>query len=365
MEYLKPEQYYSDRYDLHTIETCMRHYSNLKIEMYQKRDELNDHDDETFEKEVHKMVSYFINTIKIDRFRYKKEKLDEWMDRDRQIQEKYDQATPLDNLLCHLCNSPTKVMMKDMFHAYDENAQVLFMYECVNCEKRQAFFEDGSEWKPKEKLCPNCHTPVEEKAQKDDRAITTTYWCNDCSHTDQDVLELTDNTEFKERESREKALLEKYRDEFCYTDEVGLEAVHSFDRLIAFVKGMREKEKQDKDPVFQQARQLKKLRASKLQEIIRKAVESKGYMDLQFDKPELGKYVTIGFSVNDTNEEREEYDSRRALKRIITNSLKDTNWRLMTEGISYRIGILTGKLKAYERGEDLAELLKREQKTKH
>jgi len=239
------------------------------------------------------------------------------------------------------------------------------MYECVNCEKRQAFFEDGSEWKPKEKLCPNCHTPVEEKAQKDDRAITTTYWCNDCSHTDQDVLELTDNTEFKERESREKALLEKYRDEFCYTDEVGLEAVHSFDRLIAFVKGMREKEKQDKDPVFQQARQLKKLRASKLQEIIRKAVESKGYMDLQFDKPELGKYVTIGFSVNDTNEEREEYDSRRALKRIITNSLKDTNWRLMTEGISYRIGILTGKLKAYERGEDLAELLKREQKTKH
>lgn len=37
----------------------------------------------------------------------------------------------------------------------------------------------------------------------------------------------------------------------------------------------------------------------------------------------------------------------------------DTNWRLMTDGISYRTGILTGRLRAYETEEDLLRLVKK------
>jgi hypothetical protein len=62
--------------------------------------------------------------------------------------------------------------------------------------------------------------------------------------------------------------------------------------------------------------------------------------------------------VLETKDNRNEYDSQRILKKIIRGLLKDTNWRLMSEGINYRLGILTGRLKAYEREEDLIKILR-------
>lgn len=56
-------------------------------------------------------------------------------------------------------------------------------------------------------------------------------------------------------------------------------------------------------------------------------------------------------------EDRKEYDSTNKLKKLIKVALEETNWRLMTDGIHYRLGILTGRLKAYEREEDLVKLV--------
>ncbi len=61
--------------------------------------------------------------------------------------------------------------------------------------------------------------------------------------------------------------------------------------------------------------------------------------------------------------DREEYDSKKALKKLIEGILADTTWRLMSDGISYRLGILTGRLKAHEREEDLMKLVKPESKS--
>lgn len=45
---------------------------------------------EAFDKDVHKIASYTINVIKIERYRRRKQTIDEWMERDRKTQEKYD-----------------------------------------------------------------------------------------------------------------------------------------------------------------------------------------------------------------------------------------------------------------------------------
>lgn len=37
--------------------------------------------------------------------------------------------------------------------------------------------------------------------------------------------------------------------------------------------------------------------------------------------------------------------------------LEDTNWRLASSGISYRLGYLTGRLRAFEREEDMRQLV--------
>ncbi|HET7320221.1 MAG TPA: hypothetical protein VFI84_01380, partial [Candidatus Saccharimonadales bacterium] len=59
-----------------------------------------------------------------------------------------------------------------------------------------------------------------------------------------------------------------------------------------------------------------------------------------------------------------DYTSRYTLKKTIQKALTDTNWRLMSDGISYRLGYLNGRLRAYEKEEDLVELVKRDKKIK-
>jgi len=45
------------------------------------------------------------------------------------------------------------------------------------------------------------------------------------------------------------------------------------------------------------------------------------------------------------------------LKKLVDRALSDTNWRLMSDGISYRLGYLNGRLRAYEREDDLKTLV--------
>ena len=73
---------------------------------------------------------------------------------------------------------------------------------------------------------------------------------------------------------------------------------------------------------------------------------------LNFDSIETKKHVIISFSVQDPTE-RNNDESPKKLQKLIKRVLLHHNWRLMSDGISYRLGILTGRLKAYETEDDL------------
>jgi len=60
----------------------------------------------------------------------------------------------------------------------------------------------------------------------------------------------------------------------------------------------------------------------------------------------------------DSKSDRKDYDSRKTLKKLVDSALEETNWRLMSDGISYRLGYLNGRVKAYESEEDLRKLVK-------
>tara|TARA_R100000655_G_scaffold69995_1_gene108205 strand:+ start:117 stop:374 length:258 start_codon:yes stop_codon:yes gene_type:complete len=75
-------------------------------------------------------------------------------------------------------------------------------------------------------------------------------------------------------------------------------------------------------------------------------------MEFHLDKPEMGRDVYVGFSCLDSKSDRNDYDSRKTLK----SALEDTNWRLMSDGISYRLVYLNGRVKAHESEEDLKKL---------
>jgi hypothetical protein len=72
--------------------------------------------------------------------------------------------------------------------------------------------------------------------------------------------------------------------------------------------------------------------------------------------------MAIPFSCLDNKPERESHDSRMELKKLITTTLADTNWQLMSDGVHYRLGYLSGRIRAYESDEDLRKLVERQTK---
>ena len=103
---------------------------------------------------------------------------------------------------------------------------------------------------------------------------------------------------------------------------------------------------------------LKKLTIVALENLLVPLCKKAKYIKFQFGTPDMGKDLIVPFTVHEANPEREDLASSHDLKKLIKKALEDTNWRLMSDGVSYRIGILTGRLRAYEREEDLLKLVK-------
>lgn len=100
---------------------------------------------------------------------------------------------------------------------------------------------------------------------------------------------------------------------------------------------------------------LQKLTVPQLKEQVTEALGKK-YSNIVFEKPDLGRIVSIEFSVEEMSTDNER-ESVHKLRKLLQTLLQDTNWRLMTDGINYRLGLLTGRLRVYETEEDLVKLM--------
>jgi DNA replicative helicase MCM subunit Mcm2 (Cdc46/Mcm family) len=65
------------------------------------------------------------------------------------------------------------------------------MLECVDCNKRIAFWEDGSEWEGAKHECEKCGGKTTSKHTKENNVLTTTETCEKCKHVKTDSLDLT------------------------------------------------------------------------------------------------------------------------------------------------------------------------------
>lgn len=183
------------------------------------------------------------------------------------------------------------------------------------------------------------------------RIMTTAYACNQCDHKE------VEKTELGKKDPPDPDF-ERHKEVFCLSEERARtmqayrpkweEAMRMMDEDM---KRMANKE------LYDAAAKIERLKIPQLIERLRPAIEAAGYIEVAFDKPELGGYVTISFSCMDSHFDREDAKSRKELKKAINQALAEANWRLMSDGISYRLGYLTGKLRAYEEEEDLVKLV--------
>lgn len=367
--HLKDRQYYEDIYDRHTVEWARRdtvYYDNFHDEMKRNlpKGEKLDKPGNAFALNLFYMQ--VIGNDLLRRYEERESSIAEWMARDRVKDEQLTEARLTSEPTCRHCDKQgLRLIDKMLIHRadhYDSNEpeEVLFILHCSHCEKNTAVWQDGTVWTPKPTCCPKCSAIMTEKTTTTKKATVFTYTCSSCSHTYKDKLDSS-----KKEEEKPDPNFDKDREHYCLHDPEFRERLfkmrHDFEEMARLGKEFKEKE--DNKYIYDAMKEMKKPKIAELDTLLAPALEKAGYIEFSLDKPEIGKDVFVGFNCLDGKSDRNDRDSEKTLKKTVEKALQDTNWRLMSDGISYRLGYLNGRLRAYEREEDLKKLVGRDIKT--
>jgi len=367
--HLKERQYYEDLHDRLTVDYARDHihyYDNFHDEFKQKlpKDDKIDRPGNAF-----LLNMFYMQTIGnelLRRYENREQQINEWIARDESKDDQIASARLHEEPLCSHCKKQgLRITDKSLMHRkenakHDDAEEVLFMLKCPHCDKNSAFWEDGTAWKVKRTVCPECGTEVTHKTTKSKKFITITYSCPKCKHNFKEKLDIG------AKEEKPDPDFEKDRAHYCLYDK------EFRDHLFAIRKGLEDmarlgkemKEKQDNKHIYDAVKDMKKPKIAELIPLLSEPLDKAGYIEFHLDKPEMGRDIYVGFSCLDSKSDRNDYDSRKALKKLVDNALEDTNWRLMSDGISYRLGYLNGRVRAYEAEEDLKNLVMKSKKLK-
>lgn len=361
--HLKERQYYENIYDRHTVEWARRdivYYDNFHDEVKQNlpKGEKIDKPGNAFVLNLFYMQ--VVGNDLLHRYEEREGDITEWMARDRAKDEQIAMARLTNEPTCRHCGKQgLRLTGKMLIHRgdhYDSNEpeEVLFTLHCPHCEKNTAVWQDGTIWESKPTLCQKCQAVMTEKTTVTKKATVFTYICPSCGHTYKDKLDFS-----KEKKEKPDPDYEKDRAHYCLHDEEFRERLfkmrHDFEEMARLGKEFKEKE--DNKHIYDAIKEMKKPKIAELSTILAPVLEKVGYVEFHLDQPEMGKDVYVGFNCLDSKSDHDDYDSRKTLKKLVDRALEDTNWRLMSDGINYRLGYLNGRLRAYEREDDLKSLV--------
>ena len=365
-KHLEDRQKYEDRYDRLTVDfarTDLKYFMQFRKKWFEI---MPDEKEDSFRSVFHLNGLYMqmVGNHLLERYDNRDTRIQEWMAEDEAKDEQVANARLTSEPKCQHCGKTgLRILDKSLMNrgeSTDSPEEVLFMLKCTHCDKNSACWEDGTAWEHRKTHCPKCKAVMDEKDSSRGKVISTTYTCPSCSHTYRTKIDL------KAKKDKPDPDFESDKAVFCFHDKKSLEehrdAKRRYDGLIQMGKEFKEKE--DNKHIYDAVAAMKQLKIAELSDLLAPALEKAGYTEFSLDKPEMGKDVFIGFNCLDSKSDREDYDSRKILQKLVKKVLEDTNWRLMSDGISYRLGYLNGRLRAYEREEDLKELVIKTKKLK-
>ncbi len=368
--HLRDREFYEDIYDRHTVEDTRRgmvYYDKFFLDFKKKlpKNDTIDRPGNTLLLNVFYMQ--VVGNELLHRYENRENYINERLQDDLKRDEQIANARLTNEPYCQHCNNhglriiDKTLMHRDDHYDPDEAEEVLFMLSCPHCKKRSAFWEDGTAWKVKPTLCPKCKTEITHKTTTTKKSVIFTYTCRSCGHTSKYKMNrsIIDYT-------KPDPDYEEDRIHFCLEDKEFRDKLYEikrgFERMAALGKELKEKE--NNKHIYDAIKEVKKPKIAELNNILSPVLDKAGYIEFSLDKPEMGRDVYIGFSCLDSRSDRSDYDSRKTLKKLVDKALLNTNWRLMSDGISYRLGYLSGRLRAYEREEDIKDLVIKTKKLK-
>lgn len=360
--HLRDRQHYEDRYDHTTVYLAridMKTFLSFRDKWHEQSP---DNEENQFRNSWHLNNFYMmmVGNKLVDRYNERDQAIRVMMAEDEARDARLSAARLTAEPHCEHCDEiGLRITDKMLMHRDGQDGDgVLFMLRCPHCEKNTATWEDGAPWEHRHIKCPGCQSTMEEMSSRRNRVLITTYNCPNCSHTYKDKLDLN-----REEETEDPGY-EEDRRIFCLQDAAmrkeHQDAKFRFEGLIRFAK--EHKEKEDNKNIYDAMKEMRRPKIAELTPLLQPVLEKAGYIDFSLDKPEIGKDVFVGFNCLDTMSDRSDYDSRKTLEKLVNKVLADTNWRLMTDGIYYRLGYLNGRIRAYEREEDLKKLVTKNMK---
>lgn len=351
-KHLKSKQEYIDRYDRITVNDCRWR------ENFHKNYKGDAKHPSVLVKAINEIPLYYDLLFSTLNWWEKKEQtIQEWMNRDVEKDRLLETAEAPEGIRCLKCQAISTHSDGTLHDRIDDDRmKVLYFYDCPNgCLPGRMFFNDGEEYIIKPDLCSKCQAEVKRTSERtEDKKIVTTSTCPKCGNTETDEFNL--NT----KEEKPDPDFEKDRIRFCLTGETAMKKLEE-KRKAEDMKRLVDswKEKTDNKELYDAVAKINKLTVFELEKLLVPVLEKQGYIKLQFGNPIMDRDFQLPFTTQESKSDRTDRASTYDLSRLIKKSLADTNWRLMTDGIFYRMGILTGRLRAYEKEEDLLRLVKK------
>ena len=346
---LRSASSYSNLYDKRTVERCrdIEHQYAEEIDKEAGTIKISSFADLTMSQ-----LLYFYTG---DRYLQKEETINDWMERDKAKDTKLKEATPPENVTCDTCSASMEY--KDKTFDTSDPARVIFFFKCPNNHLPHKYvYSDGTVWDKVLVLCPECDSELKEGSTKDDKEIVIEYSCTNCSYSDTDTIDL------EAYEPEEDSHFAEDRKRFCLSKKAGEEyrlARRDFKQVSRLVAKWEDEDKHQEEK--ERADAIERLTVPHIKRKISALFEKKALEEIRFDDLETTPNCTyLKFSAEDPEATKENsYKRCLDLKRGIVRELEDTNWRLMSGGVSYRLGIMSGRLRVYESDDDVYNLVKR------
>jgi hypothetical protein len=189
--FFKDEVYYDDLYDLWTVEECLR---TTEIHNKLTQEKLNKEKDDGLSKEVISqgcllILKLHLNTIKGERYRNKFSTVQGWIKRDRNYDEKLDRVVCPENVLCLKCSNRMKVISKESYGVEDP-FRVLFIFECLGCNKRRGVFDNGEVFMVKPEYCLKCQKEITVEHTRKGNVVTWARTCSYCGFAENEIEDI-------------------------------------------------------------------------------------------------------------------------------------------------------------------------------
>jgi len=351
MKYLKHQQEYIDRYDNTTVERCRRAEKTITPDFVKKYVGKGKDENELVRTAVafNNLHLWFVMG---ELYSKKEETIRKWMAEDEAHDRFYENAQAPIGIKCLACSRELFVTHKNLETSLGKPDRVLFIYDCTLSHiPRRVFYDNGEEWQYEKPRCTKCKTPVDTVHEDTDKIWKSVSTCPKCGHVEISEIERTP------KETPPDHDFEKDRERFCSEKEGEkyvdwMRAAHEITAVLD-----KQKEKENNKELYDAVAKLKRLKIIELEQLLAPILETASYMKLKFKDPEIARDVVVPFTVHDTKQGREDRESCYNLQRLLKKALEDTNWRLMSDGVRYRLGMLEGRFRAYEKEEDLVKLI--------